>query len=319
VVGLNQANGAHPHKAAKLIMILIGSEALKHYIPNRDTLDTDIVSTYREAAAFAKTRGNVTACYPIAEGKKLYLKVNDRIIEAELIWPGNNTEKLVELINNDPLTIHQDGNIIPSLDVLYMLKMSHRYLKNSPHFLKTMNDIKAMRELGAKIRPEHQEFLLEREKATYTYAHPKLNVSKGDFFKGDGVEYVYDHDSIHEAIKHLPKPAYQYFKPDQSEVFCDRTMFDEAPESIRLCAVLEESYVLAVERSQIPYKGTLTPQRSFAIALEKVCTSITSGWFREYAWENYEKVQDLYSDNYVDRFWSGVQNGIVKPFTGSKY
>jgi hypothetical protein len=318
VVGLNLASGAPHHKAAN-IMILIGSEALRHYMPDRETLDCDIVSTYREAVAFAKTRGNVTACYPIAEGKKLYLKVNGRVVEAELIWPGNNTEKLVELINNDPDTFKNGDYVIPSLDVLFMLKMSHRYLKNSPHFLKTMNDIKAMRALGAKIRPEHEAFFREREKATYTYSHPKLNVSKGDFFKGDGVTYVYDHDSIHEAVKHLSTPAYQYFKPDQAEVFCDRDMFESVADSIRLCAVLEESYVLALERSQIPFKGTLTPRRSFDIALEKVCTSITSGWFREYAWENHERVQELYSDNYVDRFWNGVQNGIVKPFTGSTY
>jgi hypothetical protein len=300
-------------------MILIGSEALKHYIPSRDTLDFDIVSTYREAVAFTKERGNVTACYPIAEGKKLYLKVNDRVVEAELIWPGNNTEKLVELINNDPKTLQNGDYTIPSLDVLYMLKMSHRYLKNSPHFLKTMQDIKAMRALGAKIRPEHEEFFREREKATYTYAHPKLNVSKGDFFKGDGVEYVYDHDSIHLAVKHLTYPAYMYFKPAQSEVYCDRDMFEKVDESVRLYAVLEESYVLALERSQIPFRGVLTPKRSFDIALEKVCSSITSGWFREFSWENYDKVQALYNDDYVDRFWVGVEAGIVKPFTGSKY
>jgi hypothetical protein len=300
-------------------MIFIGSEALTAYMPERSVNDLDIIATYREAVAYAKTLGILDACYPTNQGKKLLIKVAGRIIETELIWPGNNTEKLVELINNDPKTLQNGDYTIPSLDVLYMLKMSHRYLKNSPHFLKTMQDIKAMRALGAKIRPEHEEFFREREKATYTYAHPKLNVSKGDFFKGDGVEYVYDHDSIHLAVKHLTYPAYMYFKPAQSEVYCDRDMFEKVDESVRLYAVLEEAYTLALERSQIPFKGVLTPKRSFDLALEKVCSSITSGWFRTYAWENYDKVQELYSDNYVARFWAGVESGVVKPFTGSKY
>jgi hypothetical protein len=300
-------------------MIVIGSEALARYIPSRDPLDRDIVCSYRDAMAYAKSLKNVTAFYPINNAKKLVIRTKERIIEAELIWPGNLTDKLVQLIESDPHTIRDNDVTIPSLDVLYMLKMSHRYLKNSPHFLKTMADIQAMRAAGAKIRPEHFEYFKEREKATYNYGHPKLNVSKGDFFNGDGVEYVYDHDSIHLSVKHLERPAYTYFKPDQNDVYCDRAMFEAQSEDVRLYAVLEESYVLALERSQIPFKGQLAPKRSFDIALSKVCTSITSGWFREFAWENYDKVQSLYSDDYVERFWKGVEAGTVIPYTGSKY
>ncbi len=80
----------------------------------------------------------------------------------------------------------------------------------------------------------------------------------------------------------------------------------------RLYGVLEEAYVLALERSQIPFAGKVTPRQSFDIAIEKVCTSITSGWFREFAWENYDKVVELYRDDYVEKFKAGVDKGIVK-------
>jgi len=54
----------------------------------------------------------------------------------------------------------------------------------------------------------------------------------------------------------------------------------------------------------------------FEMALMKVCTSITSGWFREYAWENYQKVLDLYDslgeDDYVKRFEQNAH--LLKPF-----
>lgn len=59
---------------------------------------------------------------------------------------------------------------VPSLNVLYMLKMSHRYLKDSPHFLKTMQDIHAMRKLGAVIPAEWESFYQDRMRDTYTHS-----------------------------------------------------------------------------------------------------------------------------------------------------
>lgn len=77
--------------------------------------------------------------------------------------------------------------------------------------------------------------------------------------------------------------------------------------------VIDNFEVLALERSQIPFKN-MAPKTSFLIALEKVCTSITSGWFREYAWENYDKVVSLYDPNYVKMFWNAVDKGVVKQY-----
>lgn len=89
-------------------------------------------------------------------------------------------------------------------------------------------------------------------------------------------------------------------------------MFFAQPENIRLLGVLEESYVLAIERAIVPHNTP--PKKAFNIALSKVASSITSGWFREYAWENYDAVQALYSDDYVKRFQKAVENGIVRPY-----
>jgi hypothetical protein len=197
-----------------------------------------------------------------------------------------------------------------------MLKMSHRYLKNSPHFHKTMGDIKIMRAQGAKLQPDHMEFYKRRQTATYTYGHPKLNVNKTQFFNGDGVEYKYDHDSIHRSVMRGYQPAYEVYKEDQAEVFCSKELFEAAPMHVRLNGVLEEAMVLALERSQIPFPGMKTPLESFLMALEKVCTSITSGWFREFAWENFNEVLDLYDPNYVNQFWEDVKSGVVTPYVG---
>jgi hypothetical protein len=301
-------------------MIIIGSKALAaHGIQTgRKSFDIDVVGEYDAIVDYAKKyHGNIRACYPISGGNKLVVKTDRTIIEGELTWEGSSAANLAELILNDPKTLHARdfvGHKFASPDVAYMLKMSHRYLKDSPHFKKTMTDIKLLRQHGATIRPEHQAFYEQRMKDTYVYNHPKLDQSKKDFFNGDGVKYVYDHDSIHEAVKHLAKPAYNYYKPDENDVYCSKDLFFKAANVIRLFGGLEEAYVLALERSQIPFGDLRSPKRSFDFALMKVCTSITSGWFREYCWENYDLIQSMYDDNYVEKFWAKVSAGEVKPY-----
>lgn len=231
------------------MLILLGSKALNYHLPGRTPKDLDILGTYPEVNAFINTLENLETCYPTKQGSKLVIKTKEQIIEAEIAWENSHSEKLKSLIENDKETQTKDGYLIPSLNVLYLLKMSHRFLKNSPHFLKTMEDIHLMRENGAYIPKEYEIFFKEREKETYTYNHPRLNVKKQDFFNNDGVNYIYDHDSIHEAMKQQEKPAYTYFKPEQEDVLCSKEMFAKLPHRIKLNAVLEETYVLALIRA----------------------------------------------------------------------
>lgn len=303
------------------MLALIGSHATKRHGLPRFPSDVDVVGTYDEVQQFI--RQHVTKpsqIIPTERGKKVVAKGDGIIIEAEIAWPGSLAAELLSLIEADPSTEivkFEDTKVyVPSKDVLYMLKMSHRFLKNSPHFTKTMDDIRFLENAGARILPEHYDFFKRRETATYDYKHPALNVSKKSFFNGDGVEYTYDHDSIHEAIKVLDRPAYTFFKPLENEVMCSREMFDNLPHRIKLLAVLEESYTLALERSQIPFGDKVSPTTSFKMALEKVCTSITSGWFRAFAWNHYHEVMELFDVRYVDRFWAAVAEGKVSPFNG---
>lgn len=297
------------------MLALIGSKAVNYHIYFREPKDLDILGSYQEIQQYAQTMngkefGKLKSVYPIAKGKKLALRFEKQNVEAEVTWENSSSEKLYELIKNDKNTKIIDGMYVPSMNILYLLKMSHRYLKNSPHFLKTMEDIHKMRELNSFIEPEHLEFFKLREKETYNYGHPKLNKDKETFFTDD-VDYRYDHDTIHLSMKNLDQPAYMYFKPEDQQVWCSKEMWDNCSEQIKLFAVLEETNVLALERSQVLFPET-DPQKSFDMALSKVCSSITSGWFREFAWENYYKVKQLYQPDYVNRFWKDVESGLVK-------
>ena len=315
--------GSQVPSAKGFIMLFIGSTALKIYVTRnmptydvpvfgkqssmtRPARDIDIMGTYEECMAYIKSLpGEMRRCYPIDDGKKTVAFKGGLIIEAEIAWEGSSAEEFIRL----------QGDVKhASLNGLYALKMSHRYLRNSPAFMKTMRDIQFMRRLGAIIPAELQDWFKAREDKTYWYQHPSLNHSKKDFFKDDNITYVYDHDTLHLAVKHLEMPAYEYFRIVNKDVLCSREKFDALPIETRLYATLEESYVLALERSQIPFPGQLTPRQSFLIALKKVCSSITSGWFREFSWEHYDKVDALYNNDYLDRFQNGIETGLVKPF-----
>lgn len=308
------------------LLVCTGSTALFHRDHSwRQPADLDLVGSYQDIYDYCKSLGRIQSFMPIENGKKIVAKVHKcysnvyqsyakelTIIEAEIAWRNTTAAALVDLVKNDSDTIIKDGLLIPSIDFLYMLKMSHRYLKNSPFFLKTMEDIHNFRLLGAKINPKHNSFFQERKNATYNYTHPKLDVNKVDFFKGDGITYIYDHDSIHEIVKCLNAPAYTFFKEPNSEVFCSKELFFSVDERIRYFAVLEEAYVLALERSQIPFRGKVEPEKSFNMALTKVCTSITSGWFREFAWENWHQVQQIKDLNYAQKFFEQADAGLVR-------
>jgi hypothetical protein len=299
-------------------MLLIGSRALEHQAPDlvrRVPSDYDLIATYDQYEAWvARNRKYVQYCAPADAGKKFIVRLKTTNVEVEIAWEGSTAASLLALVEGDDDTRRLDEGLrIPSLNVLYTLKKSHRFLKDSPHFLKTMRDYRVLRAAGATVPERYAEWYRAREKETYSYGHPNLMQSKAGFFSGDGVTYVYDHDTIHLAMaRGQAGPAYLSFKRPDADVACDRALFEAAPEEIKLNSVVEEAMVLALERSHIPFPGVLTPKQAFKTALMKVCTSITSGWWREYAYENYDAVLGLYDDSYVDRFRTAVLIGLVK-------
>jgi len=295
-------------------MILIGSKAIKYHVPEwREPQDTDLVGTYEEAEEYQK-KHRPKVCYPISSGDSIYMKFADgEITEVEVAWTGSRAEKLIEFVKNDWDTIEHEGMLIPSLDFLYLLKCSHKYKKDSPHFLKTLRDIQALEKLGCELRPSYMDFFKQREKDTYDNVLPKLNQSKQDFFDNSASIYTLEHDDIHLAVKHLDKPAYEYFKPDDTEVFTSKSMFFTLPKEIQLYAALEEMYVLSLERSIHPFPD-VNRKWAFDMAQMKLSTSISSGWFRKFCYDHYDEIQALYDESYVNKFYEALSNGYIKKF-----
>lgn len=323
-------------------MLLIGSRALIHNNPQlaetRKPVDWDIIATIDQFTAWHKAnKHKLKFAVPTQGGKYYHCQDKEGVhYEFEIAWPGTSAELFLVAYSDGETWNSEYGYDIAVNNDLYLIKMSHRFKKNSPHFNKTMNDIKFLRqEVGMENldywMEMHQDLFNLREKESYTYSHPKLNVSSKEFFSGDGVDYIYEHDSIHltvalTRIGELGKssliPAYTFYMKDGSEVMTSKEKFFAASDKIRLYGVYEEVCVLALERSQIPYglgkDGGPTPRQSFMMALEKVCTSITSGWFRQWAWEAYDEVVDLYEKlgegDYVKRFLANQH--LLIPYKG---
>jgi hypothetical protein len=303
-------------------MLLIGSRALALQAPHllkRTPKDFDFVCTQEEFDHWMDTQSakvKPTKVYP--EKGKMIVEGSSNC-EFEIIATGTSTEMMVNLVTNDPNTINTPFGLVPNLDMLFTIKTSHRYLRNSPHFWKTVVDYHMMKRAGAKVRPEYKEFLKLREKETYNYKHPKLNVSKDAFFQDDGIQYVWDHDDIHKSVAQDVQPAYTYYLKDGAQVDCDKAKFFALPQQVRLNGIVEEAAVLAIERSLVPHPGVWTPEFAWKFALAKVCSSITSGWFREFGYEHLPEIVPMYPTGYWEKFQKDCAEGRVKPFTGSKY
>lgn len=279
-------------------MLLIGSKALNHWCPDfRKGLDTDFIAYEKDVYKFFEDN----QIYNIkVHDNHITARKGDLIYDFELALPGSTSETILNKCKNG----------IADINTLFLLKMSHKFKKNSKHFLKTMRDLQYLISVGAAI--DDAELLKAREKETYNYSHPNLNQSKADFFS-DVVSYEYDHDSIHRAVAIGAVPAYTLYIKNGSEVLCDFNKWEALPYINKLHGVIEECYVLALERSIIPHKTD--PYKAFIISLQKVCTSITSGWFREFAYWNYDSIVNLYDASFVEKFNSALHSGIILPFT----
>lgn len=197
-------------------------------------------------------------------------------------------------------------------EVSFMMKKSHQYKSDMIHFEKTRKDILTLENRYQMFVESWLQDVYQARKDVAEGKHYKLNVKKDEFFT-DNVKYVYDHDDIHEVVKLFDKPAYRYYLKDGEQVMCDKDKFFSLPVGLRNAGVFEEACVLAIERAVVPFKADFG--KAFNLALKKVCTSITSGWFREYAWQNYDTIKAMgvdYRDSTVFSWEAALEYGLVR-------
>ena len=114
------------------------------------------------------------------------------------------------------------------------------------------------------------------------------------------------HDYLHELVAIEDKPA--YIKCLTGEVMFSNKLFNLLDYQSKINMVLEESFVLALERCIIPmFKGetylpAITPEEAFKYSLTRVATNLSSGPFREFASDNFYEIYLEYQEQHINYY-----------------
>lgn len=255
--------------------MLVGSRAIAYWNPDfkiRLNSDWDIIGT-PESEGFFRSRFSIPD--------------NERIE-----WHSLN-----HLNNRDMIFIFETRSHVCSpygLAIIYRSHL-HRDWNWDAHITKYHKFILPLLKSDLHLT---DPILLERIRLTkeaYPQGNPNLNQSNEMFFD-DPVEKVYDHDFLHELYAYEDRPMFEKLKHkgEEGQAWCAKDLWQQLSQLQKLQCVAEESYVIATERFLVPNDWNYPTRKAFYFALKKVCTTLTSGWFRDFAIDNFPQVFELF-------------------------
>ena len=260
--------------------VLIGSRALNHWHnrPSKETKDWDVISF-----------GNHPGC-----------EVHDPLFL--------NNQAMCGYRSNEKIVL-PDGKhaYVMSMLGLAIIKRSHlhRDLSFEKHITyyhklglsRALSDVlsyqKSFRvadDLHIRTKMTMQEF---------PQGNPNLMQSVDGFFK-DAVRKLYDHDWLHELCAYNAVPMYRKMQRDSLSAWCNKDMWDTFTELEKRQCVAEKCFVIAIERFMVPNNWKYSGKLACMMALNKVCTTLCSGWFRDYAIDNYEQIIQMLAPSTIN-------------------
>lgn len=301
-------------------MLIVGSYALKYNLEKyhlagnfREPKDLDVLCTTSEMASFCMER---KLQFNQSSKCKFLARTTNGAIEFETtkrcVSAGDYVEYVRKFKNADIINLYGANMQIAPIEVLWSMKLSHRH---SPrNWKKHIEDLMLMKHI---VRWDSLDKTTKiREKETELRKTPSLNKTTKEFFDDNVSNRVFIHDEIHQVMAHYDRPLFEQIKVDPNLVKCDRNKFEALAFQDRIRCVLEEAYVIALERAVIPmiFSGGKATDRAkaFDYAIMRICTNLCNGWFREFATMNYEHIMGMYSPEYVDKFLTAVDNGRIK-------
>jgi len=302
-------------------MILIGSRALAYWNKNfkcKDNTDWDVICSDVEFEKLCSSHPDKRW-----EQHKLDTLNNVNILKfaSDELYPFKNNE-----IGLNLGVMTMTGLAVLKRSHLHRPRFFNKHISMYHHhgMAKIVND---------GLVGSDKELLDERIRLTkdaYGDRVPSLKMGNDEFFNDPIREsglYVFDHDDIHVVVAHTEShcdgtkiPMYEFMKKPDNEskesAWCERDMWDNFTHEMKIQTVLEESYVIALERFLIPEKSNINPQyvrqgsipwtsrSAFAEALSKVCTTLCSGFFRDFAIDNWLEIVKTANMNYDQLFFS---------------
>jgi hypothetical protein len=296
-------------------MLIIGSEALKSIFPDsREPADLDLIVPNAHVRSVAVKYGEIKS-----EDEQFIVvhQANGKKVEIMVAIPGNAMWMYLDRYKAF------EGEHYIDVHGLYSLKKSHVHIPLK--FEKHIWDYSRLhKEVGGiDIMPEitKQNTLDIKERTKKKFASPSLKKSVKEFFgQSEGlVKSWFVHDHIHRVMAHYDGiPLYEKMQRDLSLAWCEKDLWEKFSFEDKCKCVLEEAYVIALERRIIPIlfggeKGYFSPKAALHWSMMRVCTTLTSGWFREFATNNYLEITGTYYDpNYVKKFLSHVEDGRIE-------
>lgn len=134
---------------------------------------------------------------------------------------------------------------------------------------------------------------LRLTKTAFPQGNPSLKQSKNNFFD-DFVTKKYEHDFLHELFAYEAKPLYTTLQDNPEIVWCREDLWRNLTHLQKVQCVAEEVQVIATERFLVPTDWRCPMSLAYTKALDKVCTTLCSGFFRDFAIDNYPEVQGLF-------------------------
>ena len=169
------------------------------------------------------------------------------------------------------------------LNFLYTIKCSH--LNYDINWDKHCLDVMLMQSKDVKI----DNFLFDSLMNDWQEIHGKkklnLNQSSNNFFT-NYVKREMDHDKLHDLFAYYGEPMFKKILKDGCDVFTDISKWNKLSHEEKLICILEESYVTAFERWNLP------PKLLKMKGIKLYCTSLSKNEYFKYAVINMKALYD---------------------------
>jgi hypothetical protein len=196
------------------------------------------------------------------------------------------------------------------LDPEFMLTLKMSHAGWDIHWDKTMYDILFLKNKGYAPDEELYKKLVKGWIKVHGKKWASLKGKDSETFFEDAVQRKYVHDDIHEAVAIYDRPLFEKLLFDG--VSCSEKGFNQLSFEDKILLVKEEVWVTALERYLIPEDFKCNVYGSYMKALKKLATTMSSGWFKFFILNNYDKLIGDKSKNFVERFNNAVKNNKIK-------
>lgn len=298
-------------------MLVIGSRALAHHFPNHliETNDWDYIGTEKEVQKWF-IDNNIS--YDILEYSNLRVYkgiLNNEIHEFEIAEVGNTGFDYLEISKNKENTLEY-----ANLNILFSIKKSH--IHQPLNWFKHIEDYHLLKNI--LIEDHLKDITCKRIKETDIRLNtktPNLNKTVQEFVKESQsiLNRIYDHDDLHKIVAYYDEPLYFKIQPTPDKVMCSKDLWTNLSFEDKVRCVHEEAFVIALERKIIPMlfqKGNFyTKEKAVEWALMRICTTLASGWFREFAINNFFEIKKSLNYNFIDNFFEKYEKNAIKLYT----